>query len=37
MVITDLNIVKSLEIVQKIKDFTPIAGLRAKLTNEKEG
>jgi hypothetical protein len=36
MEITDLNIVKSLEIAQKIKDFNPIAGLKAKLTNEKE-
>jgi len=35
MEIANLNIVKSLEIAQKVKDFTPIAGLKAKLTNEK--
>jgi len=33
--ITDINIVKSLEIAQKVKEFTPIAGLKAKLINEK--
>ena len=32
MEITDINIVKSLEITQKIKDFTPIAELKTKLT-----
>jgi HEPN domain-containing protein len=36
MEITDLNIVKSLEIARKIKDFLPIAGLKEKLVNEKE-
>jgi len=34
--ITGINIVKSLEIAQKIKDFTPIAELKAKLINKKE-
>ena len=34
--INDVNMTKSLEIAQKIKDFTPIAGLKAKLLNEKE-
>jgi len=33
--ITDINITKSLEIARKIKDFTPIAGLKTKLINEK--
>jgi len=33
--ITDVNIVKSLEIAQKVKDFTPIAGSKAKLVKEK--
>jgi hypothetical protein len=33
--ITDVNIIKSLEIAQKVKDFTPIAELKAKLINEK--
>jgi HEPN domain-containing protein len=36
MEITDLNIVKSLEIAQKVKDFTPIAELKAKLIKERE-
>jgi hypothetical protein len=35
MEITDLNIVKSLEIAQKVKDFTPIAELKTKLIKEK--
>jgi len=35
MEITDINTLKSLEIVQKIKDFTPIAGLKTKLLHEK--
>ena len=35
MEIINLNIVKSLEIAQKIKDFTPIAELKAKLVKEK--
>jgi HEPN domain-containing protein len=35
MEITDLNIVKSLEIAQKVKDFMPIAELKAKLIREK--
>jgi len=33
--ITDVNIIKSLEIAQKVKDFTPIAELKAKLIKEK--
>ena len=36
MEITDLNTVKSLEIVQRVKDFTPIAELKAKLLNINE-
>jgi hypothetical protein len=32
---TSLNIVKSLEIVRKVKDFPPIARLKTKLINEK--
>jgi HEPN domain-containing protein len=36
MEITDLNIIKSLEITQKVKDFIPIAELKTKLLNEKE-
>jgi hypothetical protein len=36
MEITDVNTVKSLEIAKKVKDFTPIAGLKTKLLNEKE-
>jgi HEPN domain-containing protein len=35
MEITGSNTVKSLEIAQKVKDFTPIAGLKAKLVKEK--
>jgi len=35
MEITNVNIVKSLEIAQKVKDFTPIVELKAKLINEK--
>ena len=35
MEITNINIVKSLEIAQKVKDFTPITELKAKLINEK--
>jgi hypothetical protein len=31
---TSSNIVKSLEIAQKVKDFPPIAELKAKLTSE---
>jgi len=34
MEITDINIVKSLEIAQKIKDFTPIAELKTKLVKK---
>jgi len=34
--INDVNMIKSLEITQKIKDFTPIAGLKTKLLNKKE-
>jgi len=33
--ITDVNIIKSLEIAQKVKDFMPIAELKAKLIKEK--
>jgi len=33
--ITNINIIKSLEIAQKVKDFEPIAGLR--LIKEKDG
>jgi hypothetical protein len=36
MEITSLNTVKSLEIAQKVKDFPPIAGLKAKLIREKD-
>jgi hypothetical protein len=32
--ITRSNIVKSLEIAQKVKDFPPIAGLKANLISE---
>jgi HEPN domain-containing protein len=35
MEITSTNTIKSLEIVQKVKDFRPIAELKAKLANEK--
>jgi hypothetical protein len=31
MEITDISSTKSLEIAKKIKDFTPIAGLKTKL------
>jgi len=34
MEITDINIVKSLEIAQKVKDFTPIAELKTKLVKK---
>jgi len=34
MEITDVNIAKSLEIARRIKDFTPITGLKAKLINK---
>ena len=35
--ITNVNIEKSLEIAQKVKDFVPIADLKAKLNKEKYG
>jgi HEPN domain-containing protein len=35
--ITNVNIEKSLEIAQKVKDFTPIAELKNKLIKEKNG
>jgi HEPN domain-containing protein len=35
--ISNVNIVKSLEIAQKVKDFVPIAELKEKLIKEKNG